>query len=91
MTSRTFNADDTRIPNNSSESLPDAPSRLQSREYIVILFILDVDPRQSAVTLPSSPGANASYLIVIEIAAFSETEADSGEHVGWDVSYPFHV
>ena len=72
---------DTRIPNISSELLPDASSQLQFHEHSITLLLFDSDPRQSAVTLPSSPGANTSCLIVIEIVGFSETGAVSGEHV----------
>lgn len=71
-----FNTSDTRVPNISLELLPDASCWSKIREHFVILLMLDADPRQSAVTLLSSPetNANVSCLIMIEIAGFSETE-----------------
>ena len=44
--------------------------------------MLNIDPRQSAVTLLSGLGAGVLCLIMIEIAGSNGAGADSREHVG---------
>jgi len=83
------NTSDTWIPNTSLNLLPDTPSPPKFREHFVILIILDTDPRQSAVTLLSSPRTGILCLITIEMVGFSETEGDStSEHVGRAKRFP---
>lgn len=46
---------DTWIPNISLGLFPDASSRPKFRVHFIVLFVFNADPRQSAITLLSSP------------------------------------
>ena len=59
------------------------------REYYVILYWLDADPRQSAVTLPSNPETNVSCLAAIEISGLATRKQNWGST--WDVSRLLHA
>ena len=81
-----LNASDTWIPNISLGPLPDASFRPKFCEHI--LLTPNADLRQSAVTSPSSSETRVLCLIVIAIAGFSETEANSKDHVGRVTAFP---
>lgn len=88
LSSKSCNTSDTWIPNISPEPLPGAPSLLEFREYFVILLMVNVDPRQSTVTSLSSLETGVAYLIVIEIAGFSEVGKLRGSTWGRVTGFP---